>query len=166
MKPAPMKPDTPHIAGIEIGDLAGLDLQSLRQHWRTLYQCEPPVRMSRELLMQAIAYRLQEQKYGGLSRTMKRKLAEAAKQGAGSKNGGRSKASVHRTFKPGTRFLREWQGRTHEVTATADGCFVYRGTTYKSLSAIAREITGTRWSGPGFFGLSRQSRANGKSPQR
>ena len=56
-------------------------------------------------------------------------------------------------MKPGTKFLREWNGRTHEVIAVADGGFLYRGIAYRSLSAIAREITGTRWSGPAFFGL-------------
>ncbi len=161
-----MGSDKSHKAGVEIGDLADLDLSALRHHRHALYQCEPPVRMSRELLMQAIAHRLQEQRYGGLSRAMKLKLAEAGKHGTGSKSSSRSKASVLRTIKPGTRFLREWQGRTHEVTATAEGRFVYRGTTYKSLSAIAREITGTRWSGPAFFGLSKESRVNGKARQR
>ncbi len=161
-----MGPDRPNNAGIGIGDLAGLDLQFLRQHWRDLYQSDPPVRMSRELLIQSIAYRLQEQRYGGLSRAMKLKLVEAAKFGTVAKNRERPKASVRRTMKPGTRFLREWQGRTHEVTATADGRFVYRGATYKSLSAIAREITGTRWSGPAFFGLSSESGENGQTRQR
>lgn len=117
--------------------------------------------MSRELLMQAVAYRLQEQRHGGLSPAMKLKLVEAARHGIGSKSGGRSKASIRRAIKPGTRFLREWQGRTHEVTATADGRFAYRGATYKSLSAIARQITGTRWSGPVFFGLPGETRGDG-----
>jgi hypothetical protein len=58
-----------------------------------------------------------------------------------------------RHAKPGTRFLRESKGRTHEVVALEDGRFAYRGTVYRSLSVIAREITGTRWSGPTFFGL-------------
>ncbi|MCT8971442.1 DUF2924 domain-containing protein [Microbaculum marinisediminis] len=161
-----MGPDRRNNAGIEIGDLAALDLQSLREHWRTLYECEPPVRMSRELLIQSIAYRLQEQRYGGLSRQMRLKLAEAGKLGTGGKNRDKSKASVRRKIKPGTRFLREWKGRTHEVTATADGRFVYRGTSYRSLSAIAREITGTRWSGPAFFGLFAKTKADGQTRQR
>ena len=64
-----------------------------------------------------------------------------------------NKTSLDRRTKPGTKFLREWNGRTHEVVAMADGGFLYRGIAYRSLSAIAREITGTRWSGPAFFGL-------------
>jgi hypothetical protein len=63
------------------------------------------------------------------------------------------RAKAHHRIKPGTRFLREWQGETYEVIAAADGCFFYRDRTYRSLSGIARQITGTRWSGPAFFGL-------------
>jgi hypothetical protein len=64
-----------------------------------------------------------------------------------------SRAKVVRNVKAGTRFIREWQGRTIEVTTAEDGRFVYRGQSYASLSAIARQITGTRWSGPAFFGI-------------
>lgn len=156
-----MGPYKQNAVGIEIGDLADLDLTTLRAYWRSLYRCEPPVRMSRELLIQAVAYRLQEHVHGGLSRAMKLRLADAAKLATGSKSNGRSKASIRRTIKPGTRFLREWQGRTHEVTTTADGRFSYRGETYRSLSAIAREITGTRWSGPAFFGISSERSSDG-----
>ena len=106
-----MEPRNHQAAGIEIGDLADLDLDALREHWRSLYRSEPPVRMSRELLMQAVAYRLQEQRHGGLSRAMRLKLVKAGKHGWGSKSSGRSKASIRRAIKPGTRFLRQWQGR-------------------------------------------------------
>lgn len=150
-----------HATDIEIGDLADLDVHTLREHWRSLYRSEPPVRMSRELLMQAAAYRLQEQVYGGLSRATKLRLVEAGKDGASKKTTAGPRSSVCRTIKPGTRFLREWQGRTHEVTATIDGRFAYRGATYRSLSAIARAITGTRWSGPAFFGLSGERGSDG-----
>jgi hypothetical protein len=66
---------------------------------------------------------------------------------------------VRRSIKPGTRLLREWQGQTHEVIAESTGRFLYRGDTYRSLSAIARAITGTRWSGPTFFGITTKSQA-------
>lgn len=138
---------TIHDLSIEIGGLAGLDLSSLRDRWRTLYGTELPVRVSRELLIRAIAYRLQENAHGGLPGSVRRKLVAA---GAG-EGPGRSREIV--TIKPGTRFLREWQGRTHEVTVTPGGRFVYAGAEYSSLSAIARLITGTRWSGPAFFGI-------------
>ena len=143
-------------AGCEIGtgDVAGLDLGALRSQWRRLYGTSAPVHMSAVLLRLAVAYRLQEHQHGGLSPAMKVRLANAAKasDGGQSRAGGR-RASVRHTVKPGTRFLREWGGRNHEVTATAEGRFEYRGTAYRSLSAIAREITGTRWSGPAFFGM-------------
>lgn len=66
---------------------------------------------------------------------------------------------VRRSIKPGTRLLRDWQGETHEVIAESTGQFLYRGKTYRSLSAIARTITGTRWSGPTFFGIATNNQA-------
>lgn len=66
---------------------------------------------------------------------------------------------IQRSIKPGTRLLRDWQGQTHEVVAESSGQFLYGGTTYRSLSAIARKITGTRWSGPVFFGIATKSQA-------
>ena len=134
----------------EIGDLADLDLPVLRTLWRELYGSEPPVRMSRELIIQAIAYRIQEKMFGGLSRAARMKLAAGMGGPAGAKS---PRTKTQHLVKPGTRFLREWQGHTYEVTATSDGCFLYRDSSYRSLSEIARQITGTRWSGPAFFGL-------------
>ena len=141
---------TCHDSTIEIGGLADLDLSALRQRWRELYGCEPPVRMSRELLIQAIAYRMQEMALGGLPRPARLKLAGSSD---GLAKAAKPRATTRRRIKAGTRFLREWQGRTHEVTATEDGRFRYAGASYRSLSQIARLITGTRWSGPAFFGL-------------
>ncbi|MBA3520451.1 MAG: DUF2924 domain-containing protein [Rhizobiales bacterium] len=137
-------------SSLEIGGLADLDLPALRQRWRELYASEPPVRMSRELMIQAIAYRIQENIYGGLSHAARMKLVAAREAAAGASS---SRAKTQHQVKPGTRFLREWQGHSYEVTATSDGGFLYRGRTCRSLSQIAREITGTRWSGPAFFGL-------------
>ena len=106
--------------------------------------------------MQAIAYRLQENQFGGLSRSAKMKLKAAAK-GAGREVPSSRRAPPRYRIKPGTRLLREWQGRSHEVVAIGEGKFQYRGDTYSSLSEIARKITGTRWSGPAFFGLNRRA---------
>lgn len=130
----------------EIGRLANLDLSGLRRRWFDIYESRAPVHMSRELLIQAIAYRLQENAHGGLTPSERAKLL--ARTGGGQS----SRSKIDRSVKPGTRFIREWQGRTVEVTAS-EGHFLYRGRTYGSLSAIAREITGTRWSGPAFFGI-------------
>ena len=136
-----------------IGALAGLDLPALRTRWRALYRTDPPVRMSRELMLQALAYRIQEQVHGGLSRSARTRLTAVGRGGSSRSN----RSVVQRKAKPGTRLLREWQGRTHEVLVTIDGRFEYRGTVYRSLSAVARAITGTRWSGPAFFGLTSKS---------
>jgi hypothetical protein len=120
----------------------------LRKEWRRLYRSQPP-RLSRDLLVRAIAYRIQELRYGGLSKVTRRKLAslvevrdcgaELAKEGA-------------QRIRAGARLIREWNGRTHTVMVEEDG-FSYAGQTYRSLSAVARDITGARWSGPRFFGL-------------
>jgi hypothetical protein len=141
---------------VEIGALAGLDLSALRGRWHKLNGTSAPTRMSRELLIQAIAYRLQEQVHGGLAPAVLVKLKKPVDTGA------RPRVRVERRVKPGTRFLREWQGRTHEAVATEDGQFLYRGIAYRSLSAIAREITGIHWSGPRFFGLTSRSRHDGR----
>jgi hypothetical protein len=137
----------------EIITLADLTLLELRRRWHALYRSEAPMRMSRELLARAIAHRIQEEAEGGLSPATQRKLAASADQSSNC-------ATVVRKIKPGTRFLREWHGRTHEVTALPDGTYAYRDANWPSLSAIARDITGTRWSGPAFFGLT-GARGNG-----
>ena len=133
---------------IEIGNLAGLNLSSLRSRWLAAYGTEAPKSMSRELLIRAVAYRVQEDRFGGLSASTKAKLLAGPVSGS-------KRASIRkdRSMKAGTRFLREWNGRTHEVIALPDGQFLYDGIAHRSLSAIARLITGTRWSGPAFFGL-------------
>lgn len=141
---------------VEIGTLADLDLATLRIRWRDLYRSDPPAHMSRQVLVQAIAYRLQEKTFGGLSRSARMKLTGAKKE-QGKRPATSRCASIQHRIKPGTRLLREWQGRPHEVIAIDGGRFLYREQTYTSLSAIAREITGTRWSGPTFFGLNKKT---------
>jgi DUF2924 family protein len=132
--------------------LARLPLASradLQAEWRRLYGTEPPARISRELLIAAVAYRLQEDARGGLRPEMHKKLRQIAEQVRRGEEPGLSPAP---RLKPGTKILREWQGRTHEVLVGEDG-FVWQQTRYRSLSQIARAITGTSWSGPVFFGL-------------
>lgn len=137
----------------EIGILAGLDLEELKRRWMELYYLPPPPHISRELLILAIAYRIQVKAHGGLSRSMKIRL-RGNKRDAGSRDTHTSpRPSVQHRFKPGTRLIREWQGKVHEVTIREDGRFVHKGVAHASLSSVARTITGTRWSGPAFFGL-------------
>ena len=133
------------------GDLAalpGLPLNDLKERWQALYGGPPPARLGRNLMMRGIAYRMQEQALGGLGPATRRRMARAAEEiGAG-----RAPSPAPTAIKPGTRLLREWQGVVHEVIVLENGA-QYRGETWTSLSAVAREITGTRWSGPLFFGL-------------
>jgi hypothetical protein len=113
-----------------------------------LYRSEPP-RISRDLLMRGIGYRLQENQHGGLGKPTRRKLKTLAKI---FQTTGRVAPDPGLSLKPGARLVREWHGRTHTVTVTED-CFEYAGVNYPSLTKVAKKITGTHWSGPRFFGL-------------
>ncbi len=140
--------------------LAGLtefDTASLRHEWRRLYRSRPPKHIRRDLLILAIAWKLQERVYGGLTAAQKRKLAGIGEELR--KNGDLSGSPAIRV-KPGSRLVREWRGETHTVLVLEDG-FEWNGERRRSLSAIAREITGTRWSGPRFFGLQREPKPFG-----
>jgi hypothetical protein len=132
------------------GDWAHASLDKLRAEWRRLYRSEPP-RISRDLLARGIAYRRQELERGGLGKTTRRKLKTLAKM---FRTTGRVGPNPGLSLKPGARLVREWHGRTHTVTVTEDG-FEYAGTSYASLTKIAKKITGVHWSGPRFFGLVR-----------
>ncbi len=127
---------------------ADASLGELRREWRRLYHNDPP-RISRDLLVLGIAYRLQEIEHGGLGKATIRKLRTLAKTLHAT---GRVGPIPSLTLKPGARLVREWHSRTHTVTVTEDG-FDYAGTSYPSLSKIAKKITGAHWSGPRFFGL-------------
>ena len=129
--------------------LPKLALRELRQHWRVLYKAEASPHLSRELLLRAVAYRMQEVALGGLRPPRQRQLRQFAQQLNDSQEG---RIRPRPELKPGTRLVREWQGRTYEVLVRDDG-LSWQGTSYRSLSALARKITGTAWSGPLFFGL-------------
>ena len=133
----------------ELDPVRSLDLEGLRREWRRLYHGEPP-KISRDLLVLALGYRLQEIEHGGLGKSTRRKLQTIAKA---LRTIGRVGATPSLSLKPGARLVREWRGRTHNVTVTEDG-FEYGGTSYQSLTKIAKKITGAHWSGPRFFGLS------------
>jgi hypothetical protein len=134
--------------------LETLDLSAIRQEWRRLHRAEPP-RLSRDLMMRALAYRIQESAFGGLSKATSRRLAALA---AEFESEGRIAIPAQPRIKPGARLVREWHGRTHAVVVTEDG-FEFGGKLYRSLTGIAREITGAAWSGPRFFGLARAASA-------
>lgn len=137
-----------------LGELEALDASNLQMRWREAFGRNPPARLGVDLLRRVIAYRVQELELGGLSRQARLRLKAAGSQ-AGKENTSRGSGSSPFHVKAGTRFVREWQGEVHEVEAIDTGNFVYRGKTYRSLSTLAREITGTHQSGPRFFGISR-----------
>ena len=124
--------------------------KDLKDQWRELFDSEPPP-FNRRYLESRLAYRIQELAYGGLKPETIRRLERLGEELDG---GDRKKSLIRADFHPiaGTRLLREWQGVEHVVTVTVDG-FEWQGRPYKSLSAIARAITGTRWNGWVFFGL-------------
>ncbi len=138
----------------EIIRLENLALDRLRGEWRRLHQTPPPKRLSRDILLRGITYKMQENAFGGLSKAILRKLQTPALSEASPAKKCRPRPS----FKPGTRLVREWHGITHTVVILVDGV-EWRGQRYRSLSVVAREITGAHWSGPRFFGLN-QARAD------
>ena len=142
----------------KIATLTDLTAQQLRTEWRRLYRNHPP-RLSRDLLVRTVAYRMQELAYGGLSKATQRKLVALTKELQ--TNGGIAPDPGPRA-RPGARLVREWRGRTHTVVVTEEG-FTYAGKTYSSLSKIAQTITGAHWSGPRFFGLNRSEAAGVQS---
>ena len=123
----------------EVRALEALDLHGLRDEWRKRYG-DPPKMRSRELLARLLAWRMQSDAFGGLDATTVRLLTAE------------TLPPPKPRLEPGTRLAREWQGRRHEVDVLEQG-FRYMGADYRSLSQVARVITGTRWNGLRFFGL-------------
>ena len=139
--------------------LPQLDIRELREEWRFLYKADASPHLSRELLIRAVAYRMQELVLGGLRPEPQRQLRQIAME---LRQTGAAAKRFRPQLKPGTRLMREWQGRTYEVVVLDDG-YSWQGMQYRSLSAIARKITGTAWSGPLFFGLKQNRSADRRS---
>jgi DUF2924 family protein len=127
----------------EIESLRRMSRQQLRDRWRALYKAAPPAAFAPDLLARGIAWRLQETALGGLSADARRLLRDRDK--------GRS-PKARPALRPGNRLVRRWRGCTYVVEAV-EGGFTFDGVRFGSLSEIAKKITGTRWSGPRFFGL-------------
>ena len=123
-----------------LADLERASRARLAELWSGYFGAPPPPRTSRALLLRAVAYTVQERALGGLSAGTRRRL------------GGPDPVPARRGPRPGTVLVREWHGAGHQVRVIEDGV-LYRGERYRSLSEVARRITGTRWSGPRFFGL-------------
>ena len=134
---------------VQLAALSEMDAPELRAEWRRLYRSQPPKLLRRDLLELGVAWKLQERVLGGLSAATKRQLAELARTIVTKADLGKARKV---SLKPGARLVRAWDGETHEILVVDDG-FLWRGKTWRSLSVIAREMTGTHWSGPRFFGL-------------
>jgi len=134
-----------------IDDLADLSHADLKAHWIKIAGCEPPISASGKFLKRALAYEMQCKTSSGLTRAEQRELADSLlPRNAKPSTPCRRRAAVK--LVPGSRLLREWNGRSYTVSVIEEG-FVYRDKIWPSLSAIARDITGAHWSGPRFFGV-------------
>jgi len=138
----------------KLNALQSMDHGMLQAEWRRFFRVEPPKRLGRELLMLGVGWKLQEQAYGGVRGTTRRMLAELSK--TLERDGDVTRSRVTR-LKPGAKLIREWHGKTHTVIVREEG-FEWRGKPWRSLSVIARTITGMHWSGPRFFGLTAGTR--------
>lgn len=154
----------------EIARLPGLGLDDLRERWRRLFDEEPPS-YGRRFLVERLAYRMQELELGGLSDETRRRMDalleeagcdEMGRRTRGKKNGRRP---AEQALLPGTLITREWRGERYEVSVLPRG-FEYQGRPYRSLSAIAREITGGHWNGRLFFGVGPRRKPRGLSQQK
>ncbi len=145
-------PAEPSQIQAELARLQTLDSSRLREEWRRLCQAEPP-RISRDLLLRALAYRIQEAAFGGLPKFAVHRLGGAPDL---ARDEAAAALSAADRLKPGTRLVREWHGQVHSVLVR-DAGFEFEGRSFGSLTQIAREITGAKWSGPRFFGLSDRS---------
>jgi hypothetical protein len=147
---------------IRLSELSRVSRDELVKRWEVIYGSPPPRNLKRPLLERAVAWHLQAKMFGGHSAKTKRALGALQPLGRAARDPdgweGRVPTpvpvtpSVHRSASPGSRLVREWRGRTHVVDVTETG-FRWNSEEHRSLSAIARKITGARWSGPRFFGL-------------
>lgn len=140
----------------EIAHLRALGLEELRARWRSVFSRKAPPHLSRHLMFRIIAYRIQEDRFGGLKPETRRLLDELVASADGS---GKEASALRRrdALRPGTVLVREWKGKKQHVMVQANG-FSWNGQQFDTLSKVANAITGAHWSGPRFFGL----RGNGR----
>ena len=146
----------------QLATLKTMSLEQLHEKWRDLYGGEPPG-YKRQFLIKRLAYRIQALFYGGLSEAAKARLWHVARDDSAARVESRTSGvpQGQADILPGTRFVRIWKDRRYEVLAHENG-FEYDGRMFRSLSAVAREITGTRWNGRLFFGLKKGDDAGGR----
>nr|QIG99725.1 DUF2924 domain-containing protein [Bradyrhizobium sp. 6(2017)] len=138
----------------ELDRLSTMPIAKLRKRYLELFRNEPPKAFGPDLLRRSIAHKVQEKAYGGIPASLKRLLDQMVRAAAAKPSG---RLELPQRIKPGSELVRTWKGKTYRVTVTGDG-FAYQGTVFASLSEIACAITGTRWNGPRFFGLRRDTR--------
>jgi hypothetical protein len=158
---------------VEIAALENLDIHGLRLRWRRLFRKPAPPHLPRYLLLRIIAYRIQANVFGDLDRETVRFLDGIARErekrrASGELRTGKSPSLVppvseERSLKAGTIMVREHEGVLHRVTVV-EGGFAWNKKTYRSLSEVARAITGTNWNGPRFFGLRDKTRSAPRAP--
>lgn len=136
-----------------LAQLPTMDREALLKLWRDLFDRLPSPALRRATLIPILAYRIQEKAYGGLKESTARKLRELAEEQAGAQR------ITQTSLRPktGTRYVREYDEKLHQVTVL-DAGYEYNGATYRSLTEIAKVITGSKWSGPAFFGLKNRAR--------
>jgi hypothetical protein len=145
--------------------LSALDLDGLRLQWRNLFGRNAPAHLTKPLLSRILAYRLQADAYGDLDPDVRRALKGVRRSAEAGADKSGSLGSARR-IKPGSVLVREWNGHLHRVTVLNEG-FIWNGETYRSLSHVARAITGVRWNGPRFFGVARSAgNREGRSDRR
>lgn len=132
-----------------LAELKTADTVRIKSIWRELFESEPPP-YNRQYLKARLAYRIQELALGGLSKETQRRLRDIAARNE------EKTARKPTMFTPGIMLVREWRGTVHKVTVLQDG-YEYDGKRFRSLSRIAREITGTNWNGHAFFGLRKKA---------
>ena len=140
---------SPETISRKLASLESSPIKVLKQQWRALYGSQPPHRVSRELLTRAVAYRIQEQALGGLKPSTRRLLLRLGNDARG---GQPLKFEPMAPASAGTVLVRDWHGIAHEVKVLDRGV-LYKRKRYRSLTEVARLITGAHWNGPRFFGL-------------
>jgi Protein of unknown function (DUF2924) len=140
----------------EVDQVRSLGIDALRKRWRSMFGAIPPKGLTKDIIARMIAYRIQEEAFGGLDKETVRLLDRLAR--------GEKPSELNRRLKAGTVLIREYLGERHTVTIVPDG-FLWADKTYSSLSVIAQAITGTKWNGPRFFGLRMAREPEPKEPE-